>query len=211
LNERKISDAVVTRLPRYYRYLRDLQLEGIERISSDELSHRMGVTASQIRQDLNNFGGFGQQGYGYNVSSLKEEIGKILALQKIHNLIIIGGGNLGKALAGYSKFESSGFEVKAIFDISDQVVGTEVRGIKVLHLDDLESFLTENSIDIATLAIPKATVNEVAKRLYNCGIRAFWNFAHLDLEIPSDAYVENMHLIDHLMKLSYRLNREQGE
>ncbi|MCD8052596.1 MAG: redox-sensing transcriptional repressor Rex [Lachnospiraceae bacterium] len=207
MEERQISAAVIKRLPRYYRYLAELQNEDLERISSEELSRRMGVTASQIRQDLNNFGGFGQQGYGYNVEYLKEEIGKILGLDHTHNMIIIGAGNLGRALAGYAKFENRGFIVKGIFDNNPELIGKKVRDIKVVSMGVLDHFLEENDIAIATLAIPKEEAQAVAERLYAAGIRAIWNFAHVDLKLPGDAYVENVHLIESLMQLSYRLNK----
>ncbi|MDD6212941.1 MAG: redox-sensing transcriptional repressor Rex [Clostridiales bacterium] len=208
MEERPISAAVIKRLPRYYRYLQDLQNENMERISSEELSRRMGVTASQIRQDLNNFGGFGQQGYGYNVEYLKNEIGKILGLNKTHNMIIIGGGNLGKALAGYANFESRGFVVKGIFDANPDLVGKRIRDIRVMAMENLECFLEENEIAIATLAIPKQDAQHVAEQLYAAGIRAIWNFAHVDLDLPRDIYVENVNLIESLMQLSYRLNKK---
>ena len=206
MEEKSISAAVIKRLPRYYRYLSDLQSENVERISSDELSKRMGVTASQIRQDLNNFGGFGQQGYGYNVEYLRNEIGKILGLDKVHNMVIIGGGNLGRALAGYANFESRGFVVKGIFDSNPELVGTKIRDIKIMSMGVLETFLKENDVAIVALAIPRGDAVSVAKKLYDCGIRAIWNFAHVDLDLPSDAFVENVHLSESLMQLSYRLN-----
>lgn len=206
MEEKSISAAVIKRLPRYYRYLSDLQSENVERISSDELSKRMGVTASQIRQDLNNFGGFGQQGYGYNVEYLRTEIGKILGLDKVHNMVIIGGGNLGCALAGYANFESRGFVVKGIFDSNPELVGTKIRDIKIMSMGVLETFLKENDVAIVALAIPRGDAVSVAKKLYDCGIRAIWNFAHVDLDLPSDAFVENVHLSESLMQLSYRLN-----
>ena len=206
MEEKNISAAVIKRLPRYYRYLSDLQRENVERISSDELSKRMGVTASQIRQDLNNFGGFGQQGYGYNVEYLRTEIGKILGLDKVHNMVIIGGGNLGRALAGYANFESRGFVVKGIFDSNPELVGTKIRDIKIMSMGVLETFLKENDVAIVALAIPREHAVSVAKQLYDCGIRAIWNFAHVDLDLPSDAFVENVHLSESLMQLSYRLN-----
>ena len=199
MEEKSISAAVIKRLPRYYRYLSDLQSENVERISSDELSKRMGVTASQIRQDL-------KQGYGYNVEYLRTEIGKILGLDKVHNMVIIGGGNLGRALAGYANFESRGFVVKGIFDSNPELVGTKIRDIKIMSMGVLETFLKENDVAIVALAIPRGDAVSVAKKLYDCGIRAIWNFAHVDLDLPSDAFVENVHLSESLMQLSYRLN-----
>jgi len=205
---REISKAVIKRLPRYFRYLQELEAEGIERISSEELSRRMKVTASQIRQDLNNFGGFGQQGYGYNVVYLKDEIGKILGLNRIHNIVIVGGGNLGRALAGYTRFENRGFLVRGIFDIDPELIGKQVRGINVMPMEEIEDFLKNNEIDIAALAIPKAEAQKMADLLCACGVKAIWNFAHKDLEVPDDVYVENVNLIESLMQLSYKLNKD---
>lgn len=206
-----ISQAVIGRLPRYFRYLGELRDTGVERISSQELSERMKVTASQIRQDFNNFGGFGQQGYGYNVEYLYTEIGKILGLDKTHRFIIIGAGNLGQALGGYINFERRGFIFSGIFDINPEVVGRDVRGIKVHDLSEMDTFVKENNIDIAVLTLPKAGAVEVAERLAKVGIKAIWNFAHVDLHLSPDIQVENVHLSDSLMKLSYNLNRNKGE
>ena len=201
-----ISDAVKRRLPRYYRFLCNLQAEKVERISSEELSKRMGVTASQIRQDLNNFGGFGQQGYGYNVDKLKNELSRILGLDTVHNIIIIGAGNLGQALANYSNFQTRGLIVKGIFDVNESLVGRDVGDLTVMPMSALEDFIKENDISIATLAIPKEPASSVAAMLYDYGIRAFWNFAHVDLDLPGDAVSENVHLSDSLMQLTYWLN-----
>lgn len=211
MGEKEISKAVIKRLPRYYRYLGELMDSGVDRISSGDLSERMHVTASQIRQDLNNFGGFGQQGYGYNVPYLYEEIGKILGLNKKHNMIIVGAGNLGQALANYGNFESRGFITKAMFDQKPELTGTKVRGIEVHGMDELEDFLKENDIQIVALAIPKAGATLVAQRLVSCGIKAIWNFAHTDLNLPSDVMVENVHLSESLMRLSYNINRYEQE
>lgn len=211
MDQKDISQAVIGRLPRYFRYLGELRDNGVERISSQELSVRMKVTASQIRQDFNNFGGFGQQGYGYNVEYLYNEIGKILGLDKTHKFIIIGAGNLGQALGGYINFERRGFIFSGIFDINPDVVGKDVRGIKVRSMDDMDDFIKENDIDIAVLTLPKAGAVEVAERLARNGIKAIWNFAHVDLHLPADIQVENVHLSDSLMKLSYNLNRNINE
>lgn len=203
---KEISRAVIKRLPRYYRYLGELMEEGVERISSRELSERMKVTASQIRQDLNHFGGFGQQGYGYNVEHLYNEIAAILGLTHTNRMIIIGAGNLGQALANYGNFERRGFVTEALFDVNPEIVGKTVRGIPVLSLEELESFLATHEVEIATLAIPKAEAVKVAKRLVDSGIRAIWNFAHTDLDLPEDVVVENVHLSESLMRLSYNLS-----
>ena len=207
MEQRKISRAVISRLPKYYRYLGDLLEAGVERISSNDLSKKMQVTASQIRQDLNNFGGFGQQGYGYNVKYLYTEIGKILGLDKDHNFIIIGAGNLGQALANYASFERNGFILKSLFDVNPRLEGVTIRGIPVRMLDELEGYLQENDIEIAALTLPKSKAEEVADVLVANGIKAIWNFAHTDLTLPKDVIVESVHLADSLMKLSYNISQ----
>lgn len=211
MEEKEISQAVIGRLPRYFRYLGELKDEGVERISSQELSGLMRVTASQIRQDFNNFGGFGQQGYGYNVEFLYKEISKILGLDTRHNFIIIGAGNLGMALGNYLNFERRGFIFKGMFDKNPEVVGREVRGIRVMPMEELDHFVRENEIDIAVLTIPKTSAVEVAEQLVQNGVRAIWNFAHVDLNVPEGIQVENVHLSDSLMKLSYNINRYMKE
>ncbi|MBO4980701.1 MAG: redox-sensing transcriptional repressor Rex [Lachnospiraceae bacterium] len=211
MEEKEISQAVIGRLPRYFRYLGELRDEGVERISSQELSELMKVTASQIRQDFNNFGGFGQQGYGYNVEYLYEEIGKILGLDKKHNFVIIGAGNLGRALGNYMNFERRGFIFRGMFDQDKKLIGQEVRGVKIMGMEELESFVRDNNIDIAVLTIPKTSAVEIVDKLVNNGIRAIWNFAHVDLNVPKGVQVENVHLSDSLMKLSYNINRYMKE
>lgn len=202
-----ISQAVIKRLPRYYRYLGELADEGVGRISSRELSELMHVTASQIRQDLNHFGGFGQQGYGYNVRNLYDEIGKILGLDKNHKLVVIGAGHLGQALCNYVNFERRGFHILGIFDRDPSLVGMKIRGVAVSPMDELEEFIGNNDIDIAVLTIPKTSAVEVARTLVACNIRAIWNFAHVDLPVPDNVIVENVHLSESLMTLSYNLSR----
>lgn len=211
MEERGISRAVISRLPRYYRYLGELNEAGVERISSNDLSKKMRVTASQIRQDLNNFGGFGQQGYGYNVKYLRTEIGKILGLNQNHSMIIIGAGNLGQALANYSSFEKNGFVVKGIFDVRTELKGTYIREVPIRMMDELEEFLKSEEIEIAALTIPKAKALEVSDILVKNGIKAIWNFAHTDLNLPKDVIVESVHLSDSLMKLSYNITRYKEE
>ncbi|WP_411335265.1 redox-sensing transcriptional repressor Rex [Ruminococcus gauvreauii] len=208
-----ISKAVITRLPRYYRYLGELLENGVERISSNDLSKQMKVTASQIRQDLNNFGGFGQQGYGYNVRFLYNEIGRILGLDHVHSMIIIGAGHLGQALANYVKFEKRGFKIIGIFDINPNLKGSMVRGIGIQMLDELPKFLEEYTVEIATLTIPKDSARDVAELLVANGIKAIWNFAHIDLNLvlPSDIIVENVHLSESLMRLSYNLTHAENK
>ena len=205
MEERNISQAVIRRLPRYYRYLGDLLENEVERISSNDLSKRMNVTASQIRQDLNNFGGFGQQGYGYNVKYLHTEIGKILGLDDTHNFVIIGAGNLGQALANYVSFEKRGFVVKGLFDVNPRLEGVTIRGIPIRKMDELKDFIKDNNIEIAVLTIPKDKASEVADMLVNTEIKGIWNFAHTDLKLPKHIIVENVHLSDSLMSLSYRI------
>lgn len=211
MEEKGISQAVISRLPRYLRFLGELKDEGTERISSQELSKLMHVTASQIRQDFNNFGGFGQQGYGYNVEYLYTEIGKILGIDQTHRLVIVGAGNLGQALANYMNFERRGFLIKGLFDKNPALTGMEVRGIAVRPMEELEQFILENDIDIGVLTIPKGGAVQVSDRLVRCGIKAIWNFAHVDLEVPSEVQVENVHLSDSLMKLSYNITRYEKE
>ncbi|MBO5292244.1 MAG: redox-sensing transcriptional repressor Rex [Lachnospiraceae bacterium] len=211
MEEKEISQAVIGRLPRYFRYLGELKDDGVERISSQELSELMQVTASQIRQDLNNFGGFGQQGYGYNVEYLYQEIGKILGLDTEHHLIIVGAGNLGQALANYMNFERRGFLIKGIFDINEALHGKKVRNLTVQPMEHIERFVREQDIDIAVLTLPKTGAEAVANKLIQYGIKAIWNFAHVDLKVPEEVVVENVHLSDSLMKLSYNINRKKSE
>lgn len=207
MEEKEISQAVISRLPRYFRYLGELKDDGVERISSQKLSRIMKVTASQIRQDFNNFGGFGQQGYGYNVESLYVEIGRILGLDKKHHLVLIGAGNLGQAIANYMNFEKRGFLIKGIFDVEKKLIGKKVRDVSVRPMEELEAFIKEHDIDIGVLTLPKNEAVDVANRLVSCGIHAIWNFAHVDLNVPEGVLVENVHLSDSLMKLSYNINR----
>ena len=205
MDAKEISKAVIKRLPRYYRYLGELMEEKVERISSNDLSKKMHVTASQIRQDLNNFGGFGQQGYGYNVEYLYTEIGKILGLDTIHPMIILGAGNLGQALANYGDFEKRGFRLVGIFDVNPVLEGISVRGIEIQMVSSLPEFIRENQVEIAILTLPKNKAKEMAKVLIDNGIKAIWNFAHTDLVVPEDVVVENVHLSESLMRLSYRV------
>ena len=207
MDNRGISQAVIRRLPRYYRYLGELLENGVERISSNDLSKRMKVTASQIRQDLNNFGGFGQQGYGSNVKYLSTEIGKILGLEEDHKIIIIGAGNLGQALANYAAFEKRGFILTGIFDVNPRLEGVAIRGVPIRMMDELKSFVQKNDVEIAVLTIPKEKAIEVANMLVENGVRAIWNFAHTDLNMPDNIIVENVHLSESLMQLSYNISR----
>jgi redox-sensing transcriptional repressor len=178
----------------------------VVRISSKELSEKMKVTASQIRQDLNNFGGFGQQGYGYNVEYLHSEIGKILGLDKKYSVVLVGAGNLGQALANYVDFERRGFFIKAIFDVSPKLIGTQIRGNIVKSSEELEEYIKNNPVDIAAITVPKNRAPQLAADLARWGIKGIWNFAPTDLNLPKDVTVENVHLAESLMKLSYRLS-----
>lgn len=207
MSKNSISNSVIRRLPRYYRFLGELKDEGYVRISSRELSEKMGLTASQIRQDFNCFGEFGQQGYGYNVSALREEIGKILGLDNLTPMILLGAGNLGKAIATHLDFRSKGFELIGAFDINPVLIGKEIGDITIKSSDEIESFCAEVSPVAAILCIPTSDAEQMTERLIKCGIKAFWNFTHYDLRaFHKEAAVENVHLGDSLTTLSYRLN-----
>lgn len=210
-NERKISSAVINRLPRYYRYLGDLLENDITRISSKELSSKMNITASQIRQDLNNFGGFGQQGYGYNVEYLHSEIKKILGLDKVYNLIVVGGGNIGQALVNYTNFEKRGFVITAVFDVNPRLIGMTIRGVEVYDVDYMEEFVKNNKVDVAILTLPRSQANKIANDLVEWGVKGMWNFSHVDLDMPEEVKVENVHLTDSLMTLLYKINEVETE
>lgn len=203
MSSKNISMAVIRRLPKYHRYLGDLLEKDIQRISSKELSDIIGFTASQIRQDLNNFGGFGQQGYGYNVEALHNEIGKILGLDKTYNAILIGAGNLGQAIANYQGFRKAGFEIKALFDANPRMIGLKIRDFEILDSQDIESFVKSNKIDIAILCIPRNGAQELVNKLVDLGIKGVWNFAPIDLDVPKDVIVENVNLTESLFTLSY--------
>jgi len=206
---RKISMAVIRRLPKYHRYLRDLLEKDVNRISSKELSKIIGFTASQIRQDLNNFGGFGQQGYGYNVEELYKEISTILGLEEEYNTIIIGAGNLGQAIANYAGFRSSGFRIKALFDINPRLIGLKIRELEIFDIEDIKEYVIANNIKIAVICIPKDKVQSIANELAEAGITGIWNFAPVDLDLPDDIIVENVHLTESLFTLSYLLNEKK--
>ena len=199
METKQISKAVIKRLPRYYRYLGELMEDNVERISSNELSKKMHTTAS------------GQQGYGYNVHYLYTEIGKILGLDTVHPMIILGAGNLGQALANYVDFEKRGFRLVGIFDVNPVLEGIAVRGLEIQMLSELPFFLRENNVEIAILTLPKNKAKEMADILVENGIKAIWNFAHLDLETPDDVIVENVHLSESLMTLSYNLSKYRQE
>lgn len=196
----KISDTVIRRMPVYHRYLEDLINRGINRVSSQELSELTGFTASQIRQDFNNFGGFGQQGYGYNTYELKSQIDLILGVDKSYNTILVGAGRLGSAIARYISFSKSGFNIKALFDVKNL---PNLECIPVLPMDKLKSFIIENKIQIAIITVPKSQAEKVGKDLIDAGIKGIWNFAPFDLKAPKDVVVENIRLNDSLLILSY--------
>ena len=208
MEHKEISKAVIQRLPRYYRYLEDSMDQGIERISSGDLSRRMHLTASQIRQDLNNFGGFGQQGYGYNVFNLHEEIAKILKIDQVHSMIIVGAGHLGLALSNYTNFRKRGFDIKGVFDNNPKVIGHEAGGVKVSPMSEMKGIVEKNHIRLAALCIPKDAAVKIVDELISYGVSGFWNFAHVDLEVPEHVVVENVHLSESLMRLSYRVFEE---
>ena len=206
LKKENISDAVIRRLPRYYRQLTDLCARGVVRISSHSLGQEMNITASQIRQDFSCFGEFGQQGYGYNVEELRAEIGHILGVDNDHHLIMIGVGNLGHALLQNFRFSQTGFSVDAAFDISPTVVGTTVNGVPIYAMADLDSYIREHSVDVVVLTVPQSVAQETADRIIRLGVRGFWNFTNVEL-VSSDPDVkfENIHFADCLLTLSYRI------
>lgn len=209
--DRKISMTVIRRLPRYYRYLGELLQKGVGKISSRELSEKMNVTASQIRQDLNNFGGFGQQGYGYNVEYLYTEIGKILGLHQNYKMIIVGVGNLGQAIANSNSFSKRGFKLVGLFDVNPRLIGMTIHGVEVQDIDKMEAFIKDNEVEIAILTMPKTHVKETAENLAQWGIKGLWNFSPVDLFLPETVQVENVHLSHSLMTLAYKINEAQIE
>lgn len=201
-----ISESVIKRLPRYYRFLGELKAEGMERISSRELSERMGLTASQIRQDLNCFGGFGQQGYGYNIQLLQAEIGEILGLNTPKNTILIGMGNMGRAVTNHMNFESKGFHLIGLFDAKESLVGQIVRNQPIRNINTLDEFCRENLPKVAILCIPKEAAKGIAEQLVTLGVKAFWNFSHYDIAMNHPGVVvQNMHFSDSLMRLSFKM------
>ncbi len=205
-----ISESVIKRLPRYYRFLGELKAEGMERISSRELSERMGLTASQIRQDLNCFGGFGQQGYGYNIELLQAEIGEILGLNRPKNTILIGMGNLGRAVTMHMNFESKGFHLIGLFDAKESLVGQVVRNQPIRSTDTLDEFCRENLPKVAILCIPKEAAEGISEQLIKLGVKAFWNFSHYDIAMKHpEVVVQNIHFSDSLMRLSFKMENDK--
>lgn len=208
MKEEKISEAVVHRLPKYYRYLNDLEQKGIERISSWKMSSDLDLNASQIRRDLNCFGGFGQQGYGYQVIKLKEEIKKILGLGKKYTAVILGAGNIGQALINYLGFEKEGYNIAALFDVNEKLIGKEFHGKKIFHMNDLGAYIAENPVDIGIIATPRAAAQQAANLLMQHNVKAIWNFAPVDVTVQKGVKLENVHLSDSLYVLCYRINNE---
>ncbi len=206
MSEKKISVAVIKRLPRYYRFLGDLLDNDINRISSSELSKRMNITASQIRQDLNNFGCFGLQGYGYNVPNLYKEIQKILGLGSQHKLILIGAGNIGKALVKYKSFEKRGFKFVGVFDNNQNVIGDELVGLTIKSIEELPIFLMDNEVDIAVLTVPREHAEKIIEILSINNIKGVWNFSNAELDIPKSMVCEDVYLSDSLMTLTYKIS-----
>lgn len=202
---KKVSNAVIRRLPRYYRNLEELSRNGIVRISSSALSAAMGITASQIRQDLSCFGEFGLQGYGYKVESLRQEIGEILGINRSHKAILLGAGNLGRALIENFHFERCGFKLEAAFDVDPALIGDESARVPVLDVKDLESYLKEHPVDVGVLTVPGRTAQEMTNRLTAAGVRGIWNFTNTELSVPQGAVVENVHFADSLLTLSYMI------
>lgn len=201
-----ISMAVIKRLPKYYRHLAELLRNDVDRISSKELSEKIGFTASQIRQDFNCFGGFGQQGYGYNVKDLYNEISIILGLDKRYKSVIIGAGNIGQALANYTRFDKFGFDLQGIFDKNPKLIGMRMKDIEINDIDNLESFLKENPIDIGIICVPSSQAQKVADIMVANGVRGIWNYAPMDLKVPENISVENVHLSESILTLVYLMN-----
>ena len=206
MKKEKVSEAVIRRLPKYYRYLKDLERMGVERISSQELSKKMGIKATQIRQDLNCFGGFGQQGYGYHVKMLKKEIKDIIGLNREYKVILVGAGHIGQALANYSGFENEGFNIIGIFDNNPMLIGNAFRNKTIMGMEALHQFAKENHIDLCIIATPKERAQETADMVIEVGIESIWNFAPVDVDARMGVCVENVHLNDSLYTLIYRMN-----
>ena len=207
----KISNAVIRRLPRYRRYLNELRKKGVDKISSNEFSNLIGYTASQIRQDLNNFGGFGQQGYGYSVEGLYNEISAILGLDREYKMVVVGAGNLGKAIVNHTYYYKTGFVVKGIFEVNPDLIGTEINGVEVMDYEGIVEFVEDNNIDIGIICTTKEVAQEVADRLCFAGVRGLWNFAPIDIETPSHVAVENVHISESLHSLAYHMSRQTDE
>ena len=207
-NEKKVSDAVIRRLPLYYRYLSTLSQMGISRVSSKDLGGKMGITPSQVRQDFFNFGEFGLQGYGYEVDLLRARIADILGLNSRHDMVIVGAGNLGQALAKHLTFEKIGYRVRGIFDVNPHIIGGTIRDMEIMHFGELAGFVKQTPIDIAVITVPSNIAREVADEVIELGIKGIWNFASVKLTVPDDVSLENIHLIDSLMVLGYNMKEK---
>ena len=203
------SSSVVRRLPRYYRLLGELERSGQVRTSSRELGRRLGMTASQIRQDLNNFGGFGQQGYGYSVDGLYHEISAILGLDKQYKMVVVGAGNLGQAIVNHTYYYKSGFIVSAIFEVNPKLIGLRINDIEVMDYENIVEYVEENEIDIGIICTTMDAAQEVADKLCFAGVKGLWNFAPVDIETPGHVAIENVHLTDSLYSLAYHINGAQ--
>ncbi len=206
---RRVSEAVIRRMPRYYRQLQMLQAQGMERISSGKLAQMMRLNASQVRQDFNCFGGFGQQGYGYNVNTLLSEIKNILALNQVHKVVVAGAGNIGRALASFDNFDQNGFAITALFDVSEELIGTEINGKPVMHISKLEEYVRENNITVGIIAARRSAAQELADRMVQAGVKGIWNFAPVDVAAPVP--VENIHMTDSLICLAYKMSHKVSE
>lgn len=208
----KVSKAVIRRLPRYYRHLSELKRKGIVRISSSALGNEMGLTASQIRQDLFCFGEFGQQGYGYKVDNLRDEVAEIMGINRGHTAVLLGAGNLGWALIKNFRFAYYGFELKAAFDVDENVIGSELGGVPILDMKGLERFLAENRVDVGILTVPKVAVEEVSTRLVQAGVKGIWNFTNVEINLQGEGVVvESVHFSDSLLALSYMISQSADE
>ncbi len=210
MQDNRISDAVIHRLPKYYRYLSELEAAGIERVSSSRMSHDMSLNASQIRRDLNCFGGFGQQGYGYQVNRLKQEIMKILGIGSTYRAVVVGAGNIGQALLKYRHFADEGYDIIAVFDSDAHQIGKDVGGKAIRPMSELNDFVKGNNVDIGIITVPKANAQKTADMLVSLGVKGIWNFAPVDVEVRRGVSVQNVHLSDSLYILSYHM-REQSE
>lgn len=206
-----VSMAVIRRLPKYHRYLGELLEKGVDRVSSKEFGRGLGLNASQVRQDLNCFGGFGQQGYGYNVKELREEIANILGIKRENNAVIIGAGNLGQAIANYSGFRGSGFVLKAMFDLNPRLVGIRIGTVRIMDIDEMDEFIKQENINVGIICTPKEGAQQTAENLIDAGVRAIWNFAATTLSVPDDVIVENVHLNESLRVLAYLINQRELE
>ena len=205
-NDNNIPKVVISRLPRYYRSLKELMDQGVDKISSTELSSILKSTSSQVRQDLNHFGGFGVHGYGYDVEKLYGEICRILGLKETHNIVVLGAGNLARALVKYNDFSQHGFHFCSLFDINNSLCGKSINGVRIRSMEELEDYIRNNNIDIAALTIPAKEAKEISILLYDLGIRYFWNFTNEELDLPKDAIIQNVHLLDSLLELSYTIS-----